>query len=183
MEVAILSDSHDRYELLEAAAADAARSGAQAILHCGDVVAPNTLRGLKRYGLPVHVIHGNNIGDVYALAQLAHEPQSCIHYHGPDASLELGGRRVFLVHFPHYARAMALTGDWDVVWYGHEHTVEVRRVENIRGGQTLLVNPGTVGGIAAPATYVLCDLPSLGVTVRQLGPEGIWSRPEPAPDR
>lgn len=181
MRVAILSDSHDRYELLEAAADDAARSGAQAILHCGDVIAPNTLRGLKRYGLPVHVIHGNNFGDMYALAQLAHEPQSRIHYHGPDASLEFGGRRVFLVHFPHYARALALTGEWDVVCCGHEHTVQVHWVENIKGGKTLLVNPGTVGGIAAPATYVLCDMPILRVSIRQLDAQGAWGRPEPAP--
>ncbi len=29
---------------------------------------------------------------------------------------------------------------------------------NIKGGESLVVNPGTVGGVAAPATYIFADL-------------------------
>ncbi len=75
-----------------------------------------------------------------------------MHYHGQDAGIELDGRRIFLVHFPHYAAAMATTGDWDLVCCGHDHRADIRRIDNMSGGQTLLVNPGTVGGIKAPAT-------------------------------
>ena len=38
-----------------------------------------------------------------------------------EAGIELGGRRIFLVHYPHYARALAATGDWDLVCCGHSH--------------------------------------------------------------
>jgi putative phosphoesterase len=142
MKIAVLSDSHDHFSLLEAAARDALAHGANALLHCGDVVAPNTLRGLQKYGVPVHVIHGNNTGDLYVLAALSHEPGSVIHYHGQDAALELAGRRIFMVHYPHYARAMALTGDWDMVCFGHEHRVEIALVDHVLGGKTLLIEPG-----------------------------------------
>jgi putative phosphoesterase len=159
MKVCILSDSHDHIPLLDAAVAEAHAAGAEVVLHCGDVVAPSTLEGLGKHGLPVHVIHGNNTGDLYTLGRLAARPGGLIHYHGMDAALELGGRRIFLVHYPHYARAMAATGDWDLVCCGHSHKPAQEALPNLRGRTTLLVNPGTVGGVGnAPATYVLGDL-------------------------
>ena len=55
-----------------------------------------------------------------------------------------------MVHYPHYAAAMAVTGDYDLVCCGHEHRPEIRRCSNIKGGPDLVVNPGTVGGVGAP---------------------------------
>lgn len=62
MKLCILSDSHDHRYLLRAAVEQARRAGAEAVLHCGDVVAPSTLHVLRPLGLPVHVVHGNNTG-------------------------------------------------------------------------------------------------------------------------
>ncbi len=172
MKICILSDSHDHIALLDAAVAEAKAAGAEAVVHCGDLVAPSTLHCLEKYGLPVHVIHGNNTGDLYSLGRLAARPAGCLHYHGMDAALELGGRRLFVVHYPHYARAMAATGDWDLVCCGHSHKPDIRRLPNLKGGTTLLVNPGTVGGVGgAPATYVLADLHTLAVGIQSLAPE------------
>lgn len=169
MKICILSDSHDQIPLLDAAVAEAKAAGAEAVVHCGDVVAPSTLHCLEKHGLPVHVIHGNNTGDLYTLGRLAARPSGCLHYHGMDAALSLDGRRLFVVHYPHYARAMAAAGDWDLVCCGHSHKAEILAVPNIRGASTLLVNPGTVGGIGgAPSTYVLADLPSLAITLHAL---------------
>jgi len=162
MKICVLSDSHDHIALLDAAVSRGKEAGAEAVLHCGDVVAPSTLRCLEKHGLPVHVIHGNNTGDLYTLGRLAADTSSVVRYHGMDAGLMLDGRRVFLVHYPHYARAMAATGDWDLVCCGHSHKPAMELVPNIRGGETLLLNPGTVGGVGqAPATLMLGDLASL----------------------
>ena len=159
MKVCILSDSHDHIALLDAAAKSAVEQGAEAILHCGDVVAPSTLHCLDKYALPVHVIHGNNTGDLYTLGRLANREENHIHYHGMDAGLELAGRRIFLVHYPHYAEAMATTGDWDLVCCGHSHKVKIEQVTNLKGETTHLVNPGTIGGVGkAPATFLMADL-------------------------
>jgi putative phosphoesterase len=169
MKVCIVSDSHDHIALLDAAVAHAKNAGVEAVLHCGDVVAPSTLGCLEKHGLPVHVIHGNNTGDVYTLGRLAADASSVVQYHGMDAGLVLGGRRIFLVHYPHYARAMAATGDWDLVCCGHSHKPAIERIPNINGGQTLLLNPGTVGGIGqAPATLMLGDLGGLDFEISEL---------------
>jgi putative phosphoesterase len=168
MKICIVSDSHDHRHLLETAVREAQAAGAQAVLHCGDVVAPGTLEVLTPFGLPVHVIHGNNSGDLYMMARIASSPASRVHYHGQDAGIELAGRRVFLVHYPHYAAAMATTGDWDLVCCGHDHKADIRLIHNMAGGQTILINPGTVGGIKAPATYVLGNLETMEFFIREI---------------
>ncbi len=168
MNICILSDSHDRREYLVAAVEQAQEAGAEAILHCGDVVSPWVLAAIQPYGLPLHVIHGNNAGDLVMLSRMANRAGSIIRYHGQDADFELAGRRIFLVHFPHYARGMASVGDWDLVCCGHSHQAVIERVPNVRGSETLLINPGTVAGIDAPATYVLGNLSTLEFELRQL---------------
>jgi putative phosphoesterase len=168
VKICLLSDSHDNRRLLEHAVQDAKMRGAEAVLHCGDVVAPTTLRVLKKFELPVHVIHGNNTGDLYAMAKLSHESDSVVRYHGQDAALHLGGRGIFLVHYPHYAAALALTGDYDLVCCGHDHKASIHPVENVRGGLTYLLNPGTVGGVGAKPSYILIDLETLMFEVRDV---------------
>lgn len=169
MKICLLSDSHDHIPLLDAAVAEAKALGAEVVLHCGDVVAPSTLRCLEKYGLPVHTIHGNNTGDMFTLGRLAADPKSVVEYHGMDAGIELGGRRIFLVHYPHYARALAATGDWDLVCCGHSHHPLQQWVPHLKGGQTLLLNPGTVGGVGqAAATWFLVDLETLECEAHEL---------------
>lgn len=169
MKICILSDSHDHISLLEAAVDEAHKAGAEAVLHCGDVVAPSTLECLEQFKIPIHVIHGNNTGDLYSLARLANRQGHMIHYHGMDAGIEIGGKKIFLVHYPHYARAMAITGDWDLVCCGHSHKVHVEQIENMKGTTTVLVNPGTIGGVGkARATYVMGDLHAMVFESREI---------------
>jgi putative phosphoesterase len=168
MKVCIVSDSHDRADPLAQAVRVAKSEGAQAVIHCGDVIGTQTLRAALTAGLPMHVIHGNNLGDPVSLARWARESNGQLHYHGPDARLELAGHKVFVVHYPEYGYAMACTGDWDLVCCGHSHEAGVQRVKNVKGGSTWLVNPGTVAGLAAPATWVLGDLAAMRFDTRFL---------------
>ncbi len=166
MKVCIVSDSHDNRPLLQAAVAEAKALGAEAVLHCGDVVAPSTLNVLKPFELPIHVIHGNNTGDLYMMSRIAAKPGSTVQFYGQDAGIDLAGRRIFLVHYPHYAKALATTGDWDLVCCGHDHKAAIDTIANMKGETTMMVNPGTVGGIAAPATYVMGDLETMEFEIR-----------------
>ena len=168
MKICLISDSHDNRPLMAAAVAEAKELGASTVLHAGDVVAPTALRILQKFGLPVHVIHGNNMGDTCGMFMLAQEPGSIIHYHGQDAGITLSGCRIFIVHYPHYAKAMALTGDWDVVCCGHDHRSAIKTINHVKGGKTLLLNPGTVAGIGAHATYIFGDLKTREFEIRKV---------------
>jgi hypothetical protein len=166
MKICIVSDSHDHREPLAAAVGEAKALGAEAVLHCGDLVAPSTLHAITGLGLPIHLIHGNNAGDTFNLSKFAQEAKNRVHYYGQDGSLVLAQRRIFLVHYPHYAKAMALTGDYDLVCNGHEHRAVIEHIRNVRGQDTLRIDPGTVAGVSAPATYVFGDLQSLEFAIR-----------------
>ena len=166
MKICIVSDSHDRSESLAQAVRDGAAEGAAAVIHCGDIIGTQTLRAAMSIGLPIHVIHGNNLGDPVSLNRWAYESGGLLRYYGADARLDLDGRRIFVVHYPEYGYAMACTGDWDVVCCGHSHVAGVERVNNVKNGATWLVNPGTVAGLATPCTWILGDLVTMQFQLR-----------------
>jgi putative phosphoesterase len=168
VKICVVSDSHDRADPLAQAVHAAKGLGAQAVIHCGDLIGAQTLKPALAAGLPVHAIHGNNIGDPQAMHYQSRMSGGQLQYYGPDARLELAGRRIFVVHYDNYGYAFACTGEFDLVCCGHSHRAEVRRVGAVNGKETWLVNPGTIAGLAAPATWVLGDLVTMSFEVCEL---------------
>jgi len=169
VKICIVSDSHDRADALAQAVREAMALGAEAVIHCGDLIGAQTIKPALAHGLPMHLIHGNNVGDTQALHRQSRASGGLLQYHGADARLELAGRRIFVVHYDDYGYAMACTGDWALVCCGHSHRAEARKVAGVNGNETWLVNPGTVAGLAAPATWVLGDLAAMRFEVHELG--------------
>ena len=168
MKVCIVSDSHDRADPLAQAVREAKALGAEVVIHCGDLIGAQTMKPALAAGLPVHAIHGNNIGDPTAMQFQSKKSGGQLQYYGSEASLELGGRRIVVVHYDHHGYAMACTGNWDLVCCGHSHQAEARQVPNVKGGSTWLANPGTVAGLAAPATWILADLATMSFEIKTL---------------
>lgn len=169
MKVCVLSDSHDRGPAMAAAVSAAKAEGAEVVIHCGDIIGGNTLRASLKLGLPIHAVHGNNLGDPVAIARIACHSEGQLHYHGQDADLTLGGRRIFLTHYPHIGLGMACTGDYDLVCCGHSHKTEIRRQDNIKGSATWFINPGTVAGLGAlVSTWIIGDLATMRFEIREL---------------
>lgn len=169
MKLCIVSDSHDRADALAQAVREAKALGAEAVIHCGDLIGAQTVKPALAHGLPVHLIHGNNVGDTQAMHFQMARSGGLLRYHGADARLALGGRRVFVVHYDDYGYAMACTGEWDLVCCGHSHRAEARKVRTVHDTEAWLVNPGTVAGLSAPATWMLADLAAMRFEVRGLG--------------
>ena len=168
MKICVVSDSHDRAPMLTAAVVVAKKAGAELVIHCGDLIGAMTLRPLLQLGLPVHLVHGNNLGDPVAIWSLCSSSNGLLTYHGPDIDLHLGGRRLFATHYPHYARGLAMTGDYDVICCGHSHEASVAQQPTLAGGTTWLVNPGSVAGLGAPATWILADLANFDFQIQAL---------------
>ena len=149
MRIAILSDIHDNIWMLQSLLAGLE---ADALLFCGDFCAPFTLAQIAEgFSGPVHVVFGNNDGDKLLLSQVAGRfPHVTLH--GNMAELELDGCRVAVTHYPQMAHALARSGDYDLVCYGHNHKGAVEQV-----GSTTLVNPGEVMGRLGRSTYAVYD--------------------------
>ncbi len=153
MNVAVLSDIHDNVWKL-AAALDAI-AGADALICCGDLCSPFVVHQMARaFSRPIHIVFGNNDGDPFRIASNARN-YSHVHVHGEFYRAELGGRRVAVNHYDTIARALAPSGEFDVVCYGHNHVRDVRRI-----GRTLAINPGPIMGAAFAADGSRTDVPS-----------------------
>ncbi len=150
--IAILSDSHDNVWMLERALAQVQASGADVLLHCGDLCAPFIINQLaEAFSGPIHIIFGNNDGDGRLLHTLAAN-HSHVTLHGIYIELTVDACQIALIHYPEPARRIAQSGQFDLVCYGHDH---LKHHEMI--GECHLVNPGEVMGRLGAASWGLFD--------------------------
>lgn len=150
--IAILSDSHDNIWMLEISLKQVQARGADVLLHCGDLCAPFIVKQLAEgFPGPIHLVFGNNDGDG-RLIQMVGSQFPNITHHGIYAELEIGGRKVAMIHYPEPALRIAQSGQFDLVCYGHDHT----RHHEIMG-PTHFANPGEIMGKDHAPTWGLYD--------------------------
>jgi len=161
MLVALCSDIHDNIWKLEAALPRL--NQADVLIFCGDFCAPFTLAQLaKGFDGPVHVVFGNNDGDQWLLTHQAQQAGN-VELHGQFGLIEVGGLSIAFNHYPDISRALAHSGLYDVVCYGHDHTLHEERI-----GDTLLVNPGEIMGRFGRSTFMLLDTTDCSVAVHHV---------------
>ncbi|MCD6289369.1 MAG: metallophosphoesterase family protein [Anaerolineae bacterium] len=153
MRIAVISDIHDNIWNLEKALRGISRASAEALICCGDLCAPFSLKQIADgFDGPVHVVFGNNDGDPLLLSRIAGQYDGRVVLYGIYAELTLGGRQIAVIHYPEPARRIAQAGVFDLVLYGHDHRRNSERI-----GRTLLANPGEVMGRLGTPTFGLYD--------------------------
>lgn len=158
MRIAILSDSHDHITHLRRAVHLANQEGAELLLHCGDLISPFMLAYLDQFNGDSHLIYGNNGGDHHLIATRCAAPDSRLRHHGTHGTLTAGNLRIALEHYPRWARALAASGEFDLVCCGHTHLFHAERF-----GRCLLVNPGELLGKDSPPSFALVETADLSV--------------------
>jgi putative phosphoesterase len=142
---AFVSDSHDNYENLRKALDEVLARSVDTVFHLGDIVAPTVYFDvLKNYTDKIRfiIIFGNNDGDKSMWMKIAHEDGNIDLQGGDFRELEVKGKKIFLTHYPDIAKIAALSGNFDAVFYGHDHLANVKFVNN----KILLANPGEIAG-------------------------------------
>jgi putative phosphoesterase len=164
MRIAVMSDTHDNIWNLSIALEQINASGAEVLLHCGDLCAPFMIDRLgKGFAGPIHVIFGNNEGDGRLLQSVASK-HSHVRLHGIYAELDIGGRRIAMIHYPEPALRIAQSGQFDLVCYGHNHQKKIEKV-----GHCVLANPGEVLGMNGSPTWGLYDCESQEFALQPIG--------------
>jgi hypothetical protein len=162
MLIGILSDTHDQLPQIDAAVAYFRKKGVEHLIHAGDFIAPFSVKRLKAVGCPVTAVYGNNDGERFGIRKAFGDWGEV---HERVVKLELGGRRIVVVHEGDLVEELAASGLHDVVIYGHSHGGEIRGV-----GETLIINPGPGGGVPdGGAQCVLLDLAKMDAKVKGLG--------------
>ncbi|MBU1046552.1 metallophosphoesterase [Patescibacteria group bacterium] len=154
MKIAIISDVHDNaHNLVLVLEKISNYKNIEKILFLGDFVGAAISGILCASPIPVFAIWGNNDGDKclitkFALAEISNME---IGFETYDI-LEIDNRKIFLTHFPLIAKSMAKSGDYDAVFYGHNHLKHKERINDC-----LVVNPGEIGayktGLSTFAIY------------------------------
>lgn len=152
MRLAIISDTHDNIPNLEKAIAWMNKNGIAAIIHCGDLCAPATLKNVlaPQFQKPIHMVFGN-VEDRDLLPSVVKEFPHVRHY-GDVADFAIDGKRMAVNHYPNTAKELARTGKFDYSFYGHTHTPWEEEINGCR-----VVNPGTLAGLFSKATFAMLD--------------------------
>ena len=89
---------------------------------------------LAKFKGEIHCVFGN-IDDRFNTPKRAESLG--IKFHGDIAEIEIEKRKIAVNHFSNIAEALASTGKYDAVFYGHNHIADKKKI-----GKTLLVNAG-----------------------------------------
>ncbi len=164
MRIGIISDIHDNLWNLAPALHHIADAGCEALICCGDLCSPFVMDRLRTFPGAVHVVFGNNDADLFRITQKADQR---VQVHGEFVQLTLDGKEIAVNHFNFLARAIAHSGLYDLVCYGHNHRFRVHRV-----GRALAVNPGPLMGAAGFGAEGWEDVAPTFVMYDTTAPEG-----------
>ena len=151
MILAVMSDTHDHIWNARKALEFVKERGAEAIIHCGDFIAPFMLKELDQAQIPVHGVFGNNDGDQYLLTKMSLTEFPNITLYGLMGELKFSDFRVAFTHYRAVADGLAASGQFDLVCFGHSHEAFLGKT-----GKTDLLNPGEVmGKDGSPGFYMV----------------------------
>jgi len=163
MKIGIVADTHDNLDVV-AAAVDLFDGRVDAVVHCGDIVAPFAATAFDG-DYDFYAVRGNNDGE-WALRDAV---RSFGAYLGEMGELSLGGASVAVYHGTSQPIVDALVGcgEYDYVLHGHTH----QRVHEEENG-TVRINPGGIGTTAdddgEPPAGVVLDVDAGEVTFHDL---------------
>ena len=127
LKIAVLSDSHQKPNLMEDAIETLKKNGAQYIIHAGDLELKKSLDILDNSQLKYVSVFGNN-------DQRLLQYQSNFNIYKEPYYFKIKDIKFKLMHLPYY-----LSADSDIVIFGHTHKFE-HQMKN----DTLFLNPGEI---------------------------------------
>lgn len=159
-----MSDSHDNMETIKKAVKYFNEIKVKAVLHAGDIVSPFTVRAFQELEPKLYIVFGNNDGDRLVLSKWFEEmgAEVC----GDFADLTIDGLHIALLHGTNEAlvKALAESGNFDVVVRGHTHEPGVKLV-----GSTHVINPGECAGVlSGKATVAVLEIGNLNTEITTL---------------
>ena len=160
MKIGIISDTHDHLDNIKKAMDLFKQEQIGYLIHCGDFVAPFTLPLFSQLNVPFLGVFGNNDGERLLLRERAKDIGEI---KVQPAFLELGGRKIVVMHEPALQTALAKSGEFDVILVGHTHQPEIIM------GETLIINPGECcGWLTNRATIAVLDLSTMSARLLEL---------------
>ncbi len=143
MKLAIISDLHDNLVYLDIFLK---HDKSDILLMCGDIANLETLTIISKSSYKkIYFVFGN--ADSFYPEEI---PDNIINL-GEAGIIELGGRKIGLCHEP-FKIPKLLEKKPYIIFHGHTHIPWIEQK-----GETMIANPGTLGGWRNPSTFAIWD--------------------------
>jgi putative phosphoesterase len=162
MIIGIMSDTHDNLVAIDRALKIFRDRDLDVLIHLGDIISPFALAKILEFPVKIMIITGNNDGDILQLKELAVKGGATLKQF--MYTINIDGKKLFLTHgfgskeqTKSYVDAVAMTGFYDIVLYGHTHEATAYYL-----GRTLVLNPGEVCGyLTGKQTIAIINLETM----------------------
>lgn len=153
MKIAVISDVHENFHNLILALKKIEEQEVDYILCLGDLMNAGIAKILSIQKIPTFLIWGNNDGEKVDVMNAAYKKDSNLKVSlNTYDFLEFEGKKIFITHYNDLALPMARSGEYDAVFYGHNHLRKIELIDNVH-----VVNPGEIAaqktGIASFVIY------------------------------
>lgn len=162
MRLAITADIHDNLANLEKSLNWFKNNGVEKIICVGDVTNLETINFLAgNFTGEIFIIRGN--ADNYKDNDL--KTLSNINYLEEVGLVNIAGLSIGLCHEPEKIKRLKDLNKTspDFIFYGHTHKPWLEK-----DGQTIIANPGTLGGIFYPATFAILETRNKNLELKRL---------------
>lgn len=164
MKIGVMADSHENMPMIAKAIECFNQAQVDLVLHAGDIISPITCKEFKNLKSKLIAVFGNNDGEKPLLRKKFNELG--IEIYPSPYELTIAEKRILLYHTPDFLDELIQSGAYDVIIYGHTHTVDIRK------GKTLVINPGECGGwLNNKCTVGILNLPECEVEIVNLEEE------------
>jgi putative phosphoesterase len=151
MLIAIISDIHDNLETLKKCLTWCGNNKINSLICCGDITTLETLSYLARnFSGEIFIVSGN--AEIYEEKEITKFKN--LNFYGEIGINEINGINIGFCHEPEKIKKIEELSplDLDFIFYGHTHKPWLKKRKS-----TLIVNPGTLGGVFYQATFAVLD--------------------------
>ncbi len=158
MKIAVFSDIHDHHDNLEKFFENIKDKNVQELICLGDFISPGIVKRIIDSGFKTYAVWGNNEGEIMKITRFVMETNgNFVLSSNTESILEIDKKRVYLNHYPEIINSMAKSGDFDAVFYGHNHQEFYKQLQN----GCIICNPGEICGYKTNrVTYAIWDTQS-----------------------
>lgn len=155
MKILVISDIHENFDNLIWIFQDIKDKQIDQIICLWDIINNGIAKIMVKHGIPIHLIWWNNDGTKVEITKTFLSSWNTVSDTIFDI-VEYWWRKIFLTHYNTIARSMAKSGDYDAVFYGHDH---IKEISTIWG--CLLLNPWEISAHKTHiASYAIYDTES-----------------------
>ncbi len=137
MLIAVISDTHDNIFRLQKAVVGINNRNINIVFHCGDI-GLETIKILKKEKFIVYAVCGNS-DDYNVLKDIVENSNIKLFEDAGECTID--NINIAITHYPDFARLLASSKKYNIIFYGHTHKRKVEEIYN-----TQLINPGDIEG-------------------------------------